>query len=158
MPPDPEAYVQITIEQQNDVTWQVEARAAGPAGAKPQVPSPECCSNVRKVASEWSCSLECGKDCIYILLILQLTSEAHSRCLPSCFSVCWLSLLNKREARLNCIRNVLLSFALPQYSDNSRMKGFQIKVVQERNLFQTLPALSSSKHLIFSYHPVFCCA
>lgn len=52
MPPDPKAYVQITIEQQNDVTWQVEARAAGPAGAKPQVPSPECCSNVRKAASE----------------------------------------------------------------------------------------------------------
>lgn len=158
MPSDQEAYIQITIEQQNDVTWQVEARAAGPAGAKPQVPSPECCPNVRRIASEWSCSLECAKSCICILLILQLTSKAWSRYFTSCFSVCWLSLLNKREARLDCIRSVLLSFALPQYSDNSRVKGFQIKAAQERNLSQTPPALSSSKHLIFSYHQDLCCA
>lgn len=62
MPPDPEAYVQITIEQQNNVTWQVETRSAGPAGAKPQVPSPKCCPNVRRIALERSCSLECGKE------------------------------------------------------------------------------------------------
>lgn len=50
--PPPQAYVQINIEQQNDVTWHVETETAGPAGANPQVPSPERCPNVRRIALE----------------------------------------------------------------------------------------------------------